>query len=262
MGGFFELRRRVTPYRFPKPLEEGVIVARPNRFLMDVVCGDGETRRFHCPTTGKIGNIKLEGRPVLFKWSTNPKNRCAGTIQAISYDKPSKKEKDWIGINQNEANRYVEHFLNCGGFQDMLRWGKVHREQKLGNSRIDFKVGDTYLEVKTPVQVIEKVVPSYIETWQRKKGQLSGGERLVKHMTELGNALKDHERCIMLSCFLYPEDPDATDRYDDGGTGIYGDVDVILKALTEAEKRGLECWKAHFRLDKEKVVLLDYRKDQ
>ena len=248
------------PYTFATPLSDGIVMDRPNRFLMDVLCkDDAEIRRFHCPTTGKIGNIKLVGRPVLFRWSTNPKNRCAGTVEAISYDRPSAKKKDWIGINQNEANRYVEHFLECGAFPEMLHWGYVHREQRLGKSRIDFRVGDTYIEVKTPVQVIEKVVPKHVLTWERKKGQLSGGERLIKHMTELGEALESHERCIMLTCFLYPKDPNATDFYDDA-EGAYGDAPAIVEALRKAEANGLECWRAHFELTETGVMLLDYER--
>ena len=44
------------PYRFPEPLREGTILARPNRFIMDVDL-DGETVRCHCPVVSRIGDI-------------------------------------------------------------------------------------------------------------------------------------------------------------------------------------------------------------
>lgn len=37
------------PFLFPEPLREGVILARPNRFIMDVDFGDGAPVRCHCP---------------------------------------------------------------------------------------------------------------------------------------------------------------------------------------------------------------------
>ena len=40
------------PYRFPEPLREGTILARPNRFIMDVDL-DGETVRCHCPVVDR-----------------------------------------------------------------------------------------------------------------------------------------------------------------------------------------------------------------
>ena len=72
---------------------------------------NGETVQCHCPTTGRIGNIDLSGRPCLLSPSDNPKRKTRYTVEAISLGRPDDSNKRWIGINQNAANRYVEHYL-------------------------------------------------------------------------------------------------------------------------------------------------------
>ena len=49
---------------FPQPLIRGTIVRRPNRFIIDVDLG-GQVVPCHCPTTGRIGNLVLDGLPCL-----------------------------------------------------------------------------------------------------------------------------------------------------------------------------------------------------
>ena len=58
--------------------------------------------------------------------SSDSKRKTLFTVEAVSLDRPEDTDKSWIGINQNAANRYVEHFLTNGGFKNkkrtMLRW--------------------------------------------------------------------------------------------------------------------------------------------
>ncbi|MCI8306139.1 MAG: DNA/RNA nuclease SfsA, partial [Enterorhabdus sp.] len=100
-----------TPLLFPEPLREGVILARPNRFIMDVAFSDGASARCHCPAVSRIGDLDLTGRPCLVSDSHNPQRKLPLTVEAFSLQQPDAAEKQWIGINQNASNRYVEHFL-------------------------------------------------------------------------------------------------------------------------------------------------------
>lgn len=164
-------------FRFPGPLEEGIVISRPNRFIM-MVKADGKTIRCHCPTTGRLGDAKISSLPCLFSRTSGSMGKTQGTVQAISFDPAATEERSWIGINQNAANRYVEFFLERGLLSRMAS-GSVRREVKLGNSRIDFLVGDTYVEVKTPLTTlptgsVEKVGHSRFNSF----------DRLIKHMTE------------------------------------------------------------------------------
>ena len=79
--------------------------------------------------------------------SKDPNRKTLYTVEAISLNRPEDYEKAWIGINENAANRYVEHFLRNGGFSDIVGYPtSVQREVFLGDSKLDFKVDDTYLD--------------------------------------------------------------------------------------------------------------------
>ena len=61
-------------------------------------------------------------------------------------------DDNWIGINQILSNRLVEFFFNEHELEEIVSdFDSVQREVNLGISKLDFKVGDTYLEVKTPL---------------------------------------------------------------------------------------------------------------
>lgn len=156
----------------------------------------------HCPTTGRIGNIELGGRPCLLSKSTDTNRKTAYSVEAISLNQPNDVQKSWIGINQNAANRYVEHCLTHGYLSKMVGTNTdVRREIFLGNSKLDFFVGDTYLEVKTPLQQLQINVPDYVKT--KKVTPFSSTDRFVRHISELANSLQNHQRAILLTCFIY-----------------------------------------------------------
>lgn len=141
--------------KFVPRLLRGVIIDRPNRFVMHVSIGS-VVHRCHCPVTVSIGalDFKRGGIPCLLSPNTNSKAKTAFTVQAISLDPPNALRPSWIGINQNAANRYVEELLKGGQLNEILGFEcndeLVKREVPLGRSRIDFLVNDmVYVEVKT-----------------------------------------------------------------------------------------------------------------
>lgn len=108
----------IAPFVFSSPLIEAIIIRRKTQFTM-LIDVDGDEYICHCPTTSRIGNLNLTGRPCLLSRSTAPNRRTPYTVEAISLNRPGDSEKSWIGINQNAANRYVEHYLVNNGF---LTW--------------------------------------------------------------------------------------------------------------------------------------------
>lgn len=117
-------------YQFENRLLEGVIELRRGQFTM-VVNINGTRTSCHCPTTGRIGNLDVTGRPCLLSKSADPKRKTPYTVEAISLDRPEDSNKSWIGINQNAANRYVEHYLKNGGFADMVGMDNLARRELL-----------------------------------------------------------------------------------------------------------------------------------
>lgn len=236
--------------RFPEPLREGIILARPNRFIMDVDFGDGEAVRCHCPVVSRIGGLDLAGRPCLVSDSHNPKRKMPLTVEAFSLDLPGTPLKRWIGINQNTSNRYVEHFLRAGALDGLL--GPVHevrREVPLGASKLDFLVNDAvYLEVKTPMVQIQTDIPAYVP--RLPEAPFSSTERAMRHLRELASSLQDHERAVILYCLYYEN---FGFQFYHGTT--YNEVQATVRAC---EKAGVELWQANFAVDSLGVSLKEY----
>jgi sugar fermentation stimulation protein A len=140
--------------------------------------------RAHCPTTGRLGDARIVNIPCLYLPAKSEGRKTKATVEAISFDPPGRPRKSWIGINQNEANRYIEFFLRTGQLGRMAS-GPIKREVKLGSSRIDFLVGDTFLEVKTPLILL----PSW-NAEKVKHSRFRSFDRLIRHMGELSGALQ------------------------------------------------------------------------
>ena len=245
-------------YKFAEPLTEGIIIDRPNRFLMNVNIG-GQEYLCHCPSTGKIGSFKMGGRPCLLSHSDNPGRRTEWTVEALSYDRPSKKHKDWIGINQAASNRYIGYFICTGALEPMIgRPMEIHPEKTLNKSRLDFQVDDIYIEVKTPLQILEKVVPSHVELVEHRRA--SGKERLIKHFNELSDYRSSNHRAIVIMCFQYVRDPECYQHFD-GGTRNdieFQGSDQIVEAVNHAQETGVETWIVEMSIGPKQMQLVSF----
>ncbi len=232
-------------YRFPAPLEEGLVLARPNRFIMTVRAG-GRTIRCHCPTTGRLGDLKVVNIPCLFSRASVGPRKTSGTVEAISLDPPGKRRKSWVGINQTAANRYVEFFLRAGMMPEVAS-GLVRPEVRLGASRIDFLVGTTYVEVKTPLIVL----PLAAGAKRQGHSRFDSFDRLIKHMGELGSALRHGNRAAIVMCYLYDANPLKPPAMDASNA-------PVIKAARRAAGLGVERWQVNLRVDADGVQMLRY----
>jgi sugar fermentation stimulation protein A len=239
----------MVSYTFENPLIEGIIEKRKSQFTITVNVG-GKIAACHCPTTGRIGNIELNGRPCLLSKSSDPSRKTPYTVEAVSLNRPSDVRKSWIGINQNAVNRYVEHYLTNGGLAKMIgNGGAVRREQFLGISKLDFLIGNTYLEVKTPLQTLQIDIPDYVKT--KKTAPLSSTNRFVKHIEELANSLQSRQRAILLICFLY----------DNPGFKVIersANYEQVRAAVSKVMAAGVEMWQANFAVSPKDVKLAKY----
>lgn len=239
----------IKPFNFTTPLVEGVIERRTSQFVIQVNY-NGISYKCHCPTTGRVGTFDICGRPCLLSPSSGSNRKTAFTVEAVSLNKPTDMNKEWIGINQNACNRYVEHFLRNGGFSNMVPDGEtILREQTLGNSKLDFLVGNTYLEVKMPLQQLQIEIPKYVTI--KKCAPFSSTDRMTRHITELGNSLTDHRRAILLICFAYNNPGfkiiEKSTNYEE-----------VKRIVDENLQKGVETWQANFKIDPTKVTLVKY----
>jgi sugar fermentation stimulation protein A len=208
-----------------------------------MVDANGETLRCHCPTTGRLGDLSLAGLHCLYSSSQRTSRKTAHTVEAIATGIGA---GSWVGINQTAANRYFEFFLRSGALSRLAR-GEVRREVRLGNSRIDFLVGQTYLEVKTPLIVLPAA-----EGLQRvERSRFDSFERLIRHMGELRGALAEGNEAVIALCYMYdakPFVPPAPSKTNSR----------ILEAARRAEEAGVRRWQVNMRLDKDGVSLIRY----
>ncbi|GFZ30210.1 hypothetical protein CSC2_07360 [Clostridium zeae] len=236
---------------FESQLVEGTIQKRKSQFTI-IVEVDGVVVTCHCPTTGRIANIDLSGIQCLLSKSKDSTRKTPYTVEAISLNRPEDKDKSWIGINQNAVNRYVEYYLKNDGFADMIGTGnEVLREQVIGISKLDFLVGDIYLEVKTPLQQLQVHIPDYVKI--KKSAPFSSTDRFVKHITQLADSLESHQRAILLTCFIY-DNPgfqviERSTRYEE-----------VTEAVSYATDKGVEIWQANFKIIPAGVCLDKYFK--
>ena len=235
-------------YTFGEALVEGLILSRPNRFIMNVQV-DGELRRCHCPTTGRIGNIVFKNIPCLVEKSNDQKRSTWGTVEAVSLDLASKDRKSWIGIDQGRANDIVMFFIQSGQLKKMI--GAVHivkREVKIGESRIDFLIDDDILlEVKTPLHML--MVNGYPD--HSSTEGFTSFERTMRHFTEISEHIPEGMRGIVLLCHIFDAPrfkvPQANGKM----------AEEMKESVRRATEKGVENWQINFKLDQTGVGLLD-----
>lgn len=234
-------------YKFEKELREALIVNRPNRFIMEIII-DGKKQKAHCPSTGRIGNFDFKNTSCLISESDNKTRKTRFTVEAVSSQLPEKKNKKWIGINQGKSNKYVEFFFKNNFFEKMIKNGeKVQREKKLGDSRIDFKIDNNFIEVKTFVGNIP--FGSRDPAVNNQKSL----DRLIKHFMDLAKFSREKKgKAIVLICnqynakvFVPPENSKGT---------------KISKTVGNAIADGVENWQVNLKIDKKGVYFLDYFK--
>lgn len=238
-------------YLFDQSLIEGIIQSRPNRFVMYVKIR-GKRRKAYCPSTGRIGSIDFNNIPCLLSEWKDKKRKTRFTVEAISLSEPSEKVKQWIGINQNRSNDYVEFFINSGQLPKLFKSIKsLNREVKLGKSRIDFFINNkTYLEVKMP---LEGIPCSDHPNYRTDIPEAYHFTRVFKQVKALENRMKKGDKAIFLICHMYDAKPFHIPA---PGTRNL----EIVKVMKKATFRGLNHWQINLQIDEDGVNLLKYFK--
>lgn len=219
------------PHR--EKLVEGRVIRRPNRFIV-LVEVDGVEYEAHCPTTGSIGGLKLDGfRCLLHGPHDTEKRRTAWTLEAVSpWD-----DNSWIGVDQSYTNRVIGRSLEFENFSKTLGFDpeeEIKPEVKVGSSRIDFEVGNRLLEVKT-------LVGSYIgwrelPEWVQVKEIGQSVDRMHRQIENIMETMDESSKeATMLSVHLYPARPFQPPV----DNPAYGD---FVKLLKRARRAGFEQW--------------------
>ena len=239
---------------FDKPLIKAIIKERVNRFIF-IVELDGELVEAHCPSGGTIAGIPRKDfksiKCLISDHGDNTTRRTRYTVEAISLD----NGHTYMGINQTASNRYVHQFLQDEDVQSVLSInGPVAREKKLGNSRIDFKVNDTYIEVKTMVAEYYGKASKHLKILM--KPQEPSVERMQKHIRTLTDAIKsNNSKAIMLTVFQYDapkfEPPVHNPKYKD-----------FVEDLKIAKASGVRQFRMNLRVTDTHIELLSITENE
>ena len=182
--------------------------------------------------------------PCLLSYHDDPKRKLKYDIEAVLLS----DDENWIGINQILSNRLVEHFFRTHELDEIVAdFDAIQREVKLGVSKLDFKVGDTYLEVKTPLTTINVKYGENIKTLPPKP--FSSTDRMVRHVNELAGSLKEHERAVFLQVYQYR----ITERKERLRSTHY---EEISRTIREAIEKGVEFWEIQMDFRPDGVELL------
>lgn len=126
-------------------VEPGTFIRRVNRFIAEVAM-DGRTERVHVRTTGRCGELFVEGAPCWLEKSAGGSRKTAYSLVAV--------EKDGALVNTDSQipNRVVEEALRAGAVEGFADLSALKREAAIGHSRFDFyyEAGGRkgYIEVK------------------------------------------------------------------------------------------------------------------
>ena len=151
-------------YKFKEPLIEATLIKRNSQFTATVEL-DWEEITVHAPNTGRIGDVNLKNVPCLLSYHKDKKRKLKYDVDAVLLS----DDDNWVGINQILTNKLIKYFLETNQLSEMVDSSEpILREVKLGKSKIDFKVGNIYIEVKTPLLAINI---KYGKILKRKKNQ-------------------------------------------------------------------------------------------
>lgn len=242
-------------YVFAEPLTEGVLLYKEARFVAFALV-EGKKERCFLPVTVNIGDFFLKDIPCLLQ--KNPAGRkTTWTIKAISVD----EKRTWIGVDLNFSNRLFEHFASTGDLFPLLgNYSVLKREQMLGTSKLDFKVDDLWVEIKTPVDTLHKSYgPSIVLREDRaaivkksknpdevERREVLNPGRMERQVQDMMKALKVGERAALLTVHQYV--PDERKAYRQSGK-----KQTIKETLAKAYSMGLQSWKLDLEYTPEEI---------
>jgi sugar fermentation stimulation protein A len=126
---------------FAEPVVMGRFVRRYKRFFVDVEI-DGVVHTAHTANTGAMTGMLIEGAPVLLTRHSTKKRKLELEVEAIDVG------TSWVVCNTIRANKMAAVLLRAGVFE-ALGSDVLGAEVRVGDSRIDFQVGNRLVEVKS-----------------------------------------------------------------------------------------------------------------
>lgn len=174
-------------------MTRGVLVQRYKRFFADLVLDDGREITAHCPNSGAMLGVNLQGQGAWVSWSDDPKRKLAATLQLVEAAGPD--GKGLVGVNTHLPNKLVAEALVGGVIKEVTGYSSIRPEVKYAAaSRVDFLLTDPdrppcWLEVKN---VHLSRTPGLAEFPDCKAA------RSTRHLEDLAAQVKEGHRAVAL----------------------------------------------------------------
>jgi sugar fermentation stimulation protein A len=117
-------------------LMKGTFISRPNRFIGEIKY-KGAIENAHIHDPGRLKELLIKGAEVLF---TNSRGKLKFYIKAV------KTGDEWVLIDTALHSKIAQEVFRL--LPEFSKVKEIKKEVKIGNSRIDFLLDGTPLEVK------------------------------------------------------------------------------------------------------------------
>lgn len=238
---------------FEKPLIEARVLSRPNRYVTIAELPTGQVARCFTPVGGRIGGFTIDGLRCLLSGPYTDRT-TKYTVEALKFT------NQWVGINQNASNKFVEEFMKRGLLNELHGEEpfEVRKEVTLGSSRIDFKLEgatqSSWAEIKTPLIHFPIEAPSWIPL-KTAYGNYPPSKRMPKQIDDMLTLRSAGERALLLGVFFYRQETGSLkERYL---------ANLDLDGLsTNGAAKGLESWDLTLSLTERGVTFEDVTRIQ
>ncbi|HMY50964.1 MAG TPA: DNA/RNA nuclease SfsA [Zoogloea sp.] len=227
--------------RFTKPLLEGRLIRRYQRFLADVDTPAGPVTA-HCPNTGSMLGCAAPGLRVWLSPAANPARKLAWTWELVEV--PGDTAPVRVGVHTGRSNGLVREAIEAGRVPALAGYPTIRGEVKYGEgSRIDLLLSgdgrpDCYVEVKNVTAAVSGGIgyfPDAVTT------------RGAKHLREMAAMVAVGRRAVLVFCVQRADV--AAVRPADHIDPAYG------RALREALAAGVEVLALGARVSPEEIVV-------
>lgn len=178
--------------RFERPLVEGRLLRRYQRFLADVDLG-GETVTAHCPNTGSMMGCATPGNRVWLAPAANPARKLAWTWELVEVDGGT-----LVGLHTGRTNALVREAVEAGTIGELAGYHRIRSEVAYGTerSRIDLLLekdcgARCYVEVKNVTAAVDGGVALFPDAVTA---------RGAKHLREMMEMVARGHRAVLLFC--------------------------------------------------------------
>ncbi|MAP24159.1 MAG: DNA/RNA nuclease SfsA [Rickettsiales bacterium] len=132
---------------FSTLLQQGELIKRYKRFLIDIKCADGSVITAHCPNSGSMMGLKEPGLQVAYSVSDNPNRKLPYTLEMVQIG------KTWVGVNTQWPNKIFQQAFINQQLDEFKDYSECKSEVKISKkTRLDFLLSSEteqrYVEVK------------------------------------------------------------------------------------------------------------------